>query len=106
MIHFIAVQNVWPLTEELNSSGQWHRNSIRAKCMHNKTFPTYYVAFQYIKQTAANLRYAMQHKWNVFTWLGITPLLKNVVTIFSTFAASVLFRYDVPLALISSCPIW
>jgi hypothetical protein len=39
------------------------------------------------------------------TWLGTTPLLKNVVTIFSTFAASVLLRYDVPLALISSCPI-
>lgn len=43
---------------------------------------------------------------SLHTWLGTTPLLKNVVTIFSTFAASVLLRYDVPLALISSCPIY
>lgn len=48
------------------------------------------------------IRHTMSEK---NTWLGTTPLLKKVVTIFSTFAASVLLRYDVPLALISSCPI-
>ena len=40
-----------------------------------------------------------------YSWMGITPL-KNVVTIFSTLEDSVLFRYDVLLALISSSPIW
>jgi len=33
------------------------------------------------------------------------PPLRKVVTIFSTFAASVRFRYEVPLALSSSWPI-